>query len=208
MKKKNLVLISILLIACFSLSAKQISFKADSTYAKLENKDRMITLKGHAEVVSDGFVLESDSISIEGEKSDFIFCEGNVKVTEEEQKLSLFTQRLNFYRDKELLNIDNWVYIEDEKNNLIATCGSLLYYQKTGLMRLSLDVNIYKNTKDGLMVCKAQILEFDREKEELILKGKAKVELDNNEYNASIIKVDLKTNNITLDGNISAIVES
>ncbi len=207
MQKKKIIISLMLLVTTF-LFADKIEFEADYTYAKLEDKNRIISLEGNAQVKTEGLVLKSGSIKVIGEDSNTIVCEDNVKIYEEKQKLKLFTQKLNYYKKEELLNIDNWVYIEDEKNNLIATCGSLLYLQKEGLMKLSMDVTIFKNTKDGLLICNAQILEFNRDKEELTLKGNAQVDLDNNKYNAAIIKVDLKTNNIILDGNINATVET
>lgn len=206
--KKIIFLFSFLIFSITFLFADDISLSADKSYAVLSHNNKKIHLEDNAIVKTGSFVIKSNIMEIQGDDSNFITCQGNVSIKDEDAKLSIYTQNLSYFRDKDLISIDNWVFIEDLKNELVTSAGSLLYKNKEESMSLSMDVLIYKNSDDGLMVCSAEIVDFDRKNEKLVLKGRAKVTLNNNTYEAAIIKVDLKTNEITLDGNVKAKVKS
>ena len=71
------------------------------------------------------------------------------------------------------------------------------------LMKLKMMARIIKVTDEGLMVCRADLIEYDGKKNTVTLKGNATVEYKGDSYRAAIITVDLETDEISLFGTVS-----
>lgn len=200
---KRRILIFLLLIITFPLFAlSDIYFSSSRSSLSLKEGHEDVVLSGPAIIEVDSLRIESDKINLTGLDWDIITCTGRTSVVDEERGISIDTTKLWFDRNSELLLISTWFEVEDKKQEVSATGGSLSYNMKDELLELSMQVMLNKVTKDGLMRCQAESVIFDRKNNTLSLKGKAKVFWKGDSYSAEVISVDLDNDRINLEGKI------
>ena len=63
-------------------------------------------------------------------------------------------------------------------------------------------VNLVKNTSSGMLSASCESMVYDRNEESLILSGPADVKWKDDTYSASLIAIDLESEQIRLEGQI------
>lgn len=183
-----------------------ITFSGGFTRVKLQEGREVITLSGGAEVSVGSMKLTADSIDISGNDYRYVQCDGNVAVDDSERGIQLSASQLYYDRIEDLIIVDGWVELQDTENEVIASSAWLEFDLKSGIMRLQMRVRLLKHTDKGSMVCSADNVIFDRDGETLALNGGASVYWNKDRYEASMITVDLKTDEIVMDGAIKGTV--
>lgn len=200
--KKCFLLLVFVLIASF-VFASNITFSGGYTKVSLQDGNHSVMLTDGAYVNTDEFSLSANSIQLFGTDYDMVQCDGNVVVVEIEKELELKCPKLVYDRTAQELMANGWIEIDDKQNELKLSCAWLDYKQSEKIMLLQIRAKIVKNTDDGLMNCTANSIEYNSETQIVKLKGNARVEWGDDIYNASIITVNLDTEEVTLHGSIS-----
>ena len=198
------MLLSILLL--LPLFADDISFKGGSTRMKMQQGSETILLDNGAEVQVGSLVLHSTTMELYGTDFRFVRCEGDVTLQDEERGISLVTSSLLFDRVEETLLIDSWVELEDTNNQVAASAARMEFFLKNGIVLLQVQARLLKHTDDGPMICRSDFMTFDRDKETLDLKGRASIVWKPDTYEAQSISVNLKTDEIRMEGSIKGTI--
>jgi lipopolysaccharide export system protein LptA len=204
--KRIRIIITLLLLPLVSLLAEEISFSGGSTSMRMQQGFETITLSEGASIVSGSLRLEADTIVLTGESFRYATCTGSVKLSDEERGITLQSQNLYYDRQEALIIIDGYLELDDQTNEVIASAFHLEFTLDDGIVLLQVQVRLFKHTESGAMVCKADSLRFNREKQMLNLEGNATIDWDKDLYQAQRITVDLTTEAITMEGAIKGVV--
>ncbi len=183
-----------------------ITFSGGYTKVKLQEGREVITLSGGAVVSVGSMRLSAEAIEISGNDYRYVRCNGNVSVVDQDLGIQISSSQIYYNRLDELIVIDGWVELQDRKNEVIASCAWLEFNLHDGIMKMQMRVRLLKHTDKGSMVCNADNVIFDRDGETLALSGGASVYWNDDRYEASMITVDLKTDEIVMDGAIKGTV--
>ena len=147
--------------------------------------------------------LSSDTIELYGEDYRYVLCTGNVQAKQKDNGISFFSPDLFYDRQSGKVSSDSWIEIQDTENQAALSGGWFEYDMQSSEMKLQLMAKIIKVTDSGLMVCRADSIEYNGSEQTVTLKGNASISWNDDIYNAAMIVVDLKTNDISMFGSIS-----
>ena len=142
------------------------------------------------------------SIIIEGDDYDEITCHVSILITDEERGLTIRTSDLYYDRAAERLLISSWCELNDTQNELAASASALYYDMEEEKLELSMRVNLVKNTSSGMLIASCESMIYDRNEESLIRSCPADVKWNDYTYSASLIAIDLESEQIRPEGQI------
>ncbi len=204
--RRSFVIIAILtlmVLVSTPLLADTITFKGGYTKVDLQEGNKSVTLSDGATVTTDQVNLSSDSISIYGKDYRYVSCTGNVVAVESEHGISFRSPTLFYDRGLGKVSSDSWIEIQDTENQAALSGAWFEYDMESRFIKLQMMARILKVTDEGLMVCRADSIEYDGENNIVSLKGGATVVWNDDTYSAAMITVNLDTNEINLYGTIS-----
>ena len=193
----------ILVLSASMLAASEISFSGGYTKIDMQQGNRRVILSGGARVSTETVELTSESIELYGENYRSVTCSGDVRCTESEKGISFTSPDLIYDRTEGIVRSDSWIEIQDTEHEVALSGAWFEYDMGRSFMKLQMMAKIIKVTDEGLMVCRADSIEYDGELNTVSLKGNANVTWNNDTYKAAMIVVDLNTNAISLYGTIS-----
>lgn len=199
---RAVIIALILAISLAPLYSDPITFNGKESSLSLKEGKEEVVLKGDAYVSVGSLSIKSDEIKLSGDNWRYVECNGKTEIVDSERDLEIKATNLWFDRIDEKLLLSPWFELDDKKEELSASGSSLSYDMKAEILELSMLVTILKESDKGIMRCKAESVVFDRSKDELSLKGSARVLWSGDEYKAEIIRIDLENDNITLEGRI------
>ena len=204
MRARRLIIVLCLLCLCaLPAFSSDISFSGGYTKVDMQQGNRRVILSGGAKVSTDKVELVSETIELYGDNYRYVTCTGNVSATEAENGISFTSPNIQYDRELGIVRSDSWIEIQDTKNQVALSGAWFEYDMEKSLMRLQMMAKIIKVTDQGLMVCRADSIEYDGEANTVSLKGNASVSWNNDTYKAAMIVVDLNTNAISLYGTIT-----
>ncbi len=203
--KPSILLLSIML-ASAALPAQQITFSGGTTRMSMQQGFQTITLGGGARIQSGSIELSAEKITLSGNNFRNVTCTKSVKLIDRERGIEVMAQNLFFDREEQMILIDGFLELDDSRNEVHANAFMLQFSLEAGEVLLQVEVRLYKHTDSGAMVCKSDVLRFDRTNEELELTGKATIDWAGDRYEAERITVDLKTEEISMDGAIKGVI--
>ncbi len=205
MKVKNKMFLFLLLLFFFSSSvhASNINFSGGFTKVSLQDGNHTVTLSDPANVDCEDVSISADTIDLYGTDYNYVKCTGNVVVREEKRNITMSCPMLVYNRSKEELLSDGWIEIDDTQHEVKLSGAWLEYDKNNGIMLLQMQATIEKDTEDGLMTCKADSIEYNSDNQTVTLKGSANVIWGDDTYKASIITVNLDTEEVVLHGSIT-----
>ena len=195
--------IAIIVLSLLPLYSDSMEFSGGHTTVSTQNGSRHVVLSGGAKVSTDDVTLSSDSIELYGENYNYVLCTGNVQATEKESGISFCSPDLFYDRQSGKVSSDSWIEIQDAKNQAALSGGCFEYDMQSSTVKLQLMAKIIKVTDNGLMVCRADSIEYNGDEQTVTLKGNASISWNDDQYNAAMIVVDLKTDDIRMYGSIS-----
>lgn len=204
MKRAALVFLAILI--SYPVLSADITFSGGTSSLSLQDSQRYVNLGGGASVTVDSLSISADSITLEGDDYEAITCTGNVLIEDSERGLSIRTSRLFYDRIDERLIISSWCEISDRENELVATASALHYDMDNEVLELEMNVNLAKNTSDGVLSARSQSVVYDRTASTLVLSGGSTVDWKSDSYSASVITIDLDSERINLSGQIGGTI--
>ncbi len=202
MNKYLTFLLLLLFLVTAPLLSESISFSGKESSLSLKEGQKKVTLSGGAKVATGSITIESDSMTLTGDDWRYVECKGSVIIRDSEKGIEIRTGGLWYDREAEIILISSWFEIDDTSQDLYATAGSLRYSMKDEKLELGMQVTLMRISGGEVMTCSSEALSYDRMNEYVSLRGKSKVLWKGDNYEADIISVDLKNDEITLAGRI------
>jgi lipopolysaccharide export system protein LptA len=193
-----------LLFAAIYAHADIFTFKADKMSGTKALGRETTILSGNAEVRSDNLVLRATRIEIQGDDNQFIDCTGGVWGIEEEKDIIFQTDRLRYDRKRKIARLEGNSTLEDRKNNLVAKGNFIEYDDQSEVTVFQIAVRLFKDD----MVCRSQYGVYRRIEKLLDLSGFPVVFKKDDEFRADRIRVDLDTDDVTMEGAISGTIKN
>jgi lipopolysaccharide export system protein LptA len=154
-------------------------------------------------VYSDSILLRADRIEIQGKDNEFIECSGSVWGREEEKDIIFQSERLRYDRKLKIARLEGSSTLEDRKNNIVAK-GRFIEYDDQGEVGVfQIGVRLFKDN----MVCRAEYAVYRRVEKLLDLSGFPVVFKKDDEFRADRIRVDLDTDDVTMEGVVSGTIK-
>ena len=198
MNRHIILLLAFLFLITAPLTAESISFSGKESSLSLKE----VTLSGGAAVATGSITIESDSMTLTGDDWRYVECTGSVVIRDSEKGIEIRTGGLWYDRVAQIILISSWFEIDDTSQDLYATAGSLRYSMKDEQLELGMQVTLMRISEGEVMTCSSEALTYDRVNEYVSLRGKSKVLWKGDNYEADIISVDLRNDEITLAGRI------
>ncbi len=192
-------LLSLLPLLPGSAATSTLSYSGDTMSTVLAEGNQRAVLAGNARVQTEDTLIRADRIELFGK--DFIYanCAGNVKVINTKRGMELTSQTLFYDRQEKIARVSGNAVLSDIKNELVVKGGFIEDRDKDQLTVIQIGVRILK--KD--LVCRAEFARYYREKKMLELSGMPWVSRKGDEYRAARITVNLDTEEITLEGDVT-----
>jgi len=184
------------------LAADTFSFKADRMSGSRALGREVTILTGNAEVKSDNLLLRADRIEIQGEDNEFVDCVGNVWGFEEEKNILFYTDRLRYDRQNKIARLEGNSTLEDRENEIVARGRFIEYDDGNEITVFQVSVRMFKDD----MVCRSEYAVYNRKEKLLDLTGFPLVFKKDDEFHADRIRVDLDTDDVTMEGSISGTI--
>jgi lipopolysaccharide export system protein LptA len=179
------------------------TFKADRMTGGRASGKEITILLGNAEVRSDNLLLRADRIELQGEDNQFIHCIGNVWGLEEEKEILFQTDRMRYDRKFKIARLEGNSSLEDKKNEIVARGRFIEYDDEAEVTVFQISVRLFKDT----MVCRSEYAVYRRTEKLLDLTGFPVVYKKNDEFRADRIRVDLDTDDVTMEGAVSGSIK-
>ena len=186
------------------INADTFIFKADKMSGSKALGRETTILMGNAEVRSDNLILRASRIEIQGDDNQFIDCFGGVWGMEEEKNIIFLTDRLRYDRKLKIARLEGNSTLEDRKNEIIAKSNFIEYDDQAEITVLQISVRLFKDD----MVCRSEYAVYRRNEKLLDLSGFPVVFKKDDEFRADKIRVDLETDDVTMEGAISGTIKN
>jgi len=183
-----------------------IDFSGGYTQVKRVGNVDIVTLSDGAEVNTKDISVKADKIEISGENYRYIKCTGNVRAEEKQNNIILETPELFYDRTESIILINSWIEIDDSENEITMSGAYLEFDLNQQLFNLQIDAEINKATEKGQLIGKGASIIYNNEEKTLILQGNASVTWGSDNYQASVIRINLDTEEIILEGKITGTV--
>jgi lipopolysaccharide export system protein LptA len=202
--KLRLLFIMLFFLFCsFSIPASDVfTFRADRMSGTRALGRETTILTGNAEVRSDNLLLRADRIEIHGDDNQFVECIGNVWGHEEDKNIFFQTDRLRYDRVLKIARLEGNSSLEDRDNEIVARARFIEYDDDNEIAVFQIAVRLFKDD----MVCRSDYAIYDREDKILDLTGFPIVYKKDDEFRADRIRVDLDTDDVTMEGSVTGII--
>lgn len=201
---------STVLFACFffvlALPAVADTFTFDSNFMSTSTArgGEKTILRGDAVITSDATTIHADTIELYGPDFRYAQADGNVRIIDTSDGLDITCNSLFYDREDEFSRVSGNSVLEDKENEMIIKSGYMESRTSSDIAVFQISVRILRED----LVCRSEFARFDREKNILELSGLPVVYQDGDEYRASKISINLDTEDIKLEGDVSGIIES
>ncbi|GHV63683.1 hypothetical protein AGMMS49587_14480 [Spirochaetia bacterium] len=180
------------------------TFKADRMTGSRASGKEITVLVGNAEVRSDNLLLRASRIELQGDDNQFIDCIGEVWGREEDKDILFLTDRLRYDRKLKIARLEGNSTLEDKKNEIVAKGRFIEYDDQAEVTVFQIGVRLFKDE----MVCRSEYAVYRRTEKLLDLSGFPVVFKKNDEFRADRIRVDLDTDDVTMEGAVSGSIKN
>lgn len=195
------VLLALILVE--NLGADEFTWKAKRQWSRLSEGRELTVLSGGAVITSDATTIVADEIELWGTDFRFSMAKGAVTATDTERGIILKSDSLFYDREDEIIRVDGFIDMQDLKNDVIARGGFFEYFGKEEIAYIQIGVRILKVDEDTELACRSEFARYLRNDEVLELSGMPHVTRNNDVYTAARITINLDTDEILLDRDVS-----
>jgi lipopolysaccharide export system protein LptA len=185
------------------LGADTFTFKADRMSGGRASGKEITMLTGNAEVRSDSLLLKASRIELQGDDNQFIDCFGEVWGMEEDKNILFQTDRLRYDRKLKIARLEGNSTLEDRENEIVAKGRFIEYDDQNEITVFQISVRLFKDD----MVCRSEYAVYRRQAKLLDLSGFPVVFKKSDEFRADRIRVDLETDDVTMEGSVSGSIQ-
>ena len=198
LRTKILILLMLFEAVVMPLWAETFSFKANKMIGSRASGQETLTLSGGAEVRSDSILLKADQIEIRGKNNEFIDCVGNVWGMEEDKNIIFQTDRLRYDRTLKIARLEGNSTLEDRKNEVVVKGRFIEYNDSNETAVFQVAVRLFKES----IVCRSEYAVYRMDEQVLDLAGFPVVYKKDDEFRADRIRVDLDTEDVSMEGTV------
>lgn len=195
---KRLVLLLFFCGVIPPLTADVFSFSGNrvrSIFAK--GKERTL-LTGNARIRSDANNIKADEIELYGEDLMYAECRGNVRLVNIERGLELTSDLLFYDRSQKTARVRGNAVMVDRKNEVVVKGGYIENREEEDITTIQIGVRILKEN----MSCRSEFATYLRQIDTLELTGIPVVYWKGDRYRAQKIIIDLKKDEVRLEGSV------
>lgn len=196
---RSLLPVLLFLSLGLSLGADTFTFRADRMTGGRAAGQEITILQGNAEVRSNDLILRADRIELQGADYQFIDCIGNVSGVDEKKNIYFTTDRLRYDRKLKVARLEGDASLEDRDNEVVSKARFIEYDEETEIAIFQISVRLFKDE----MVCRSEYALYRREDQLLELSGFPVVYKKADEFRADRIRVNLDTEDVTMEGSVS-----
>ena len=197
------VLLSLFFVSVYA-NAETFTFKADRMSGTKALGREITILSGNAEVRSNNLLLKANRIEIHGDNNQFIDCIGGVWGMEEEKNILFHTDRLRYDRKLKIARLEGNSTLEDRENEIVAKGNFIEYDDTAEITVFQISVRLFKDD----MVCRSEYAVYRRNEKLLDLSGFPVVFKKDDEFRADKIRVDLETDDVSMEGAVSGTLKN
>lgn len=187
-------------------SGDKFSFSANRTEAVFAEGREHTVLEGNAVIITGDREIRADRIDIYGKDFELAVCKGSIVVIDNKNDSTLRCESLKYNRETEIIIVDSYSELEDRKNELVTKSGFIEDRSNEEYTILQIGVRILKIADGEIMSCRSEYAGYDRKNDILELTGLPRVYWKGDTYEASRIIINLETDEIKLEGNVSGSV--
>jgi lipopolysaccharide export system protein LptA len=203
MRKRQFLLLFLLVLPLGETSAADpFEFGGDRLSSSFTEGQERTTLNGHARIVSGNLDIQADSIELWGAAFRFASCSGSVRVHDTKKNLILKADTMEYDRTLKTSRFQGLGEMEDADHGVTVRAGLFDYDETTEKVVIQTGVRIFK----GDLVCRSEYAVYDRASDSLELGGLPEVYKKRDVYRAGIIRVNLKSEDVILDGRVSGTI--
>jgi lipopolysaccharide export system protein LptA len=191
------VLLAALLVAPAAVAGK-ITYSADVLSADLAKGRERILLSGNARLSPEDTAIQADEVELYGEDYQYAICRGNVHAVNTKRGIELHADELFYDNKSKITRIKGNAVMYDFENEMVLKAGFIEDRDEEKLTIMQIQVRILK--KD--LVCRSEFARYKREEDMLELSGMPFVSRKGDEYRAARIRINLKTDEVTLEGDV------
>ena len=180
-------------------AATDIQFSADHLESSLAKGREHTILTGNADVKTKNTRIRADRIELYGDNFRYAICSGHVDVVDTERKLHISGDHLFYDRETELARMEGNAVMEDTKNEVVVKAGFIESRGKENVALIQIGVRIFQ--KD--VTARAELALYHRDTNTLDLSGMPVAYYKGDQYQAGRITINLDTDDITLEGQVS-----
>ena len=181
-----------------------ISFSADKVKSIFASGREETQLSGKAWIKTGDIEIKADEIRLYGTKQRYIESNGSVSIHDSKRQVNLAGDSVFYDRDSEILKVSGNTVMEDFKNDMLVRGGMLESRNKDNISIVQVGVRVFK--KD--IVARSEMLIYRRDDDMVELTGLPFVTKKKDEYRASTITINLKTEEIQLLGKVQGTVQA
>jgi len=197
-----LLLLFLLLPLLLEAADDPFQFRGDRLTSSFAAGQERTTLTGNARIVSGNLEIGADTIELWGKAFRFANCTGNVTVKDTKKNLTLKADSMEYDRTLKSSRLKGLGQMEDTDHGVTVRAGLFDYDENTEKMIIQSGVRIFK----GDLVCRSEYAVYDRGADSLELTGLPTVNKKQDIYRAGSIRVNLKTEDVLLEGKVSGII--
>ena len=191
-----------LILFSFHIFAEQIIFSANSMTGKTSDKSSSTELKGNAYILTSTMEIKAESIQLYGDDYRFIQATGNVSGKNLETKMEFSADNLNYDRTTKIAILNGNVNLIDTENSVTAKAQRIEYNQDKEIAILQIEINLKQKENE----CTGAYAIYYKADQILELSGNAQVKQKQDTFRAQNIHFNMKTEEITLGGNVKGSV--
>ncbi len=202
---------SLLLISLFSIASafgSNLQFSTDHMTTVLAKGKEHTILSGHAKIINGDTTITANQIELYGPDFRYANATGDVKVVDAKRGITLTSQNLYYDRTEDLSRVEGYAEMQDTKNEIVVKGGFLENRGNEEITIVQIGVRILKIADKQQMVCRSEFAKYNRKDDSLVLSGTPVVFWKGDEYRAAQISIDLKTDEISLQGEVSGKIVS
>jgi lipopolysaccharide export system protein LptA len=203
-KKNSFLLVIFIISANYCIASDTFTFRSDSFSSVMSRGREVTVLSGNARIVSGTTTIYASRIELYGNNYRFAECTGNVRVRDYQKGLYITADRLVFDRIEDIFRLEGSVVMEDFRNEVVVKGNYLEYSDQTEYAVIQIGVRILKE----YMVCRSEFALYNRKTNILHLSGLPFVYWKGDEYRALRITINLDTDEITLEGQVSGLIHN
>ena len=178
------------------------TFRGDRLTSTFTAGQERTVLTGHARIVSGNLEIEANTIELWGKAFRFASCRGQVNVRDTKKNLVLKADTMEYDRTLKISRFKGLCEMEDTENGVSLRAGLFDYDETTEKMVIQTNIRIFK----GDLVCRSEYAVYDRTTDSLELTGLPVVNKKKDVYRAGTIRVNLKTEDVLLEGRVSGTI--
>jgi len=195
------VLLAVLIIE--NIGADEFTWTAKRQWSRLSEGRELTVLSGGAVITSGATRIVADEIELWGTDFRYAMAQGAVTATDDERGIILKSESLFYDREEEIIRVDGFIDMQDLKNDVVARGSFFEFFGKDEIAYIQIGVRILKVDEDTELACRSEFARYLRDDEVLELSGMPHVTRNNDVYTAARITINLDTDEILLDRDVS-----